>query len=195
MNHHPLPINKGYPVRVVIPGVVGARWVKWLDRITVQKEESPNFYQQRDYKILPPEATDAAKAAEFWDKTPAMMETLINSIVAVPQDGQTIHLDEDGLVEVKGYAVPQGYCGPIVRVEVSGDGGRTWTDAWLENRRASKWAWVLWTARVPMSRGTQKQIFSRATDYGGNTQPETSQWNLRGVGYNGYGLAKNLTII
>lgn len=195
MNHRPLPIYKGYPARVVIPGVVGARWVKWLDRITVQKEESPNFYQRRDYKVLPPEATDAAKAAEFWDKTPAMTETVVNSVVAVPRDGQTVYRDEDGLVEARGYTVPQGHYGPVVRVEVSGDGGRTWADARLEHGEVSTWAWVLWTARVPMAQGSLKQILSCATDAGGHKQPETSQWNLRGVGYNGYGLARNLTVI
>lgn len=199
MNDTPLPPAHGHPVRVVIPGVAGMRWVKWLDRITVQETESPNFYQRRDYKILPSDAVDSESAERYWDTVPAMCETPINSVVAVPEDNETVTLPPSGKIEVKGYAIPQGDQGPVVRVEVSGDGGRTWVDAQLlvegSGSADSKWCWVLWRAEVAVSRGEGREILSRATDTGGNTQPVHSPWNLRGVGYNGYGASRRLVVV
>ncbi|KKZ65697.1 sulfite oxidase [[Emmonsia] crescens] len=182
MNGKPLQPAYGYPVRIVAPGVAGARWVKWLDTISVGPHESPNFYQQHDYKILPPEATTWEIAEEYWSKMPSMQCMPVNSVVA-------------------GFAVPYGAEGPVTRVEVSGDGGKTWVDAELDygadsfNKTKSKWSWVLWRAEVEVEKGSNKTIYSRATDAGGNTQQERSPWNLRGVGYNGYGASWNVSVV
>ncbi|KAK5250291.1 hypothetical protein LTR96_011685 [Exophiala xenobiotica] len=167
MNGEPLPGNHGFPVRAIIPGIIGARSVKWIDRITVAETETSNFYQQRDYKVLPPDATDTESAAKFWETVPPMMENVINSVVIVPNDDDTIERSDEGTITIKGYAVPQGEHGPVVKVE--------------------KWSWVLWEAVVRVDPGDGVRIFSRATDEGGNSQTEhRSRWNLRGVGYNGY---------
>lgn len=181
---------------MVLPGIVGVRWVKWLERITIQDHESPNVYQQRDYKVLPPDATDSKSAENYWGCTPPMYDLPINSVVAVPSDWETVSVPPSGTVEVKGYAIPGGADGPVIGVEVSGDSGKSWVQAELnESSRSSKWCWVLWRASVKMTLGTKVDILSRATDAGGNSQKEHSQWNLRGVGYSGYGRAKDLTIV
>lgn len=203
MNDKPLPPNHGAPVRVVTPGIAGARSVKWLDRITVQMCESESYYQQHDYKILPPEADSKEKAEEWWGRVGALQDMPINSVIGVPKSGSTIHRDNDHTIEVKGYALPSGADGPIVRVEVSVDGGETWTDAKLvtayEGKAAEevelKWAWALWNARVKVDKGKDVKIFSRATDKSGSTQEKSSAWNFRGVAYNGYGEAYGLEIV
>ncbi|RDW92868.1 putative sulfite oxidase [Aspergillus mulundensis] len=201
MNGAPLEPNHGYPVRVVLPGIAGARWVKWLDKITVQDEESTNFYQRRDYKVLPEEAVDRDAAEPFWDKTPAMSEVSINSVVALPEDGETVYLSDEGKLVVKGYAVPQGSSGPVVKVQISTNGGKKWVDAQIGElgsiaggKNARKWSWVLWRAEVEIEVGEGREVVSRAVDAGGNIQKEHSQWNLRGVGYSGYGRARDLNV-
>jgi sulfite oxidase len=180
-----------------VSGVIGARSVKWVDRITVADQESPCYYQRHDYKTLPPDAIDSESANKYWDETPAMLDMPINSSVATPVSDSTVSLDINGSIEVKGYAVPHGDQGPVVRVQVSGDDGKSWVDAEIDGgREASKWSWVLWKARVKMQKGKQRKIFTKATDKGGNTQTEErSTWNLRGIAYNGYEAAVGLEVV
>lgn len=175
--------------------------MKWLNTITVQLPESSHHYMQRDYKVLPPEATDPEAAEEFWDKAPPMSDMPVNSIIGSPQSGGTIK-SVDGYVEVRGYALPGGMQGPVVSVQVSSDDGETWVESELDfgeyhqdDRLKIKWAWCLWKARVKIPKGTGGNIVSKATDFGGNVQPKDMEWNLRGVGYSAWGLVDNLNVI
>lgn len=200
MNHAPLPARHGHPVRALIPGVLGARSIKWLDQITISRHESPNFYQRHDYKILPAAATDPAAAEPYWPTVPAMLDTPINSCIAHPQPDTTVHRDPTShKLHVSGYAVPHGADGPTTHVSVSGDTGRSWTDAVLDpgpSEHRSKWTWTLWRVAIDIPPGANKVIWSRATDRGGNTQTEErSAWNLRGVGYNGFEAVWGLTVV
>ena len=197
MNGRPLTPEHGYPVRVVVPGVSGCRSVKWLDSITVQPMESVNLYQRYDYKVLPPEATDKEAAAKYWDVTPALQDIPINSVVAEPQAGSIVNLSQNGTIVAKGYALPRGSDGPVVKVEVSTDDGKTWVEAEILDsaQTRSKWSWALWMVHIQCSRGYKKRILSRATDAGGNIQNDPAgKWNLRGIAYDGYGESRDLTV-
>ncbi len=198
MNGRELSPKRGFPVRVITPGIAGARAVKWLDRITVQTADSPNYYQQLDYKVLPAEAVDSETAQRFWQTVPAIQDMPINSVIAVPASGSTVSLAPEGKLVARGYALPAGEDGPVTKVEVSGDGGRSWTEAELLSRDEdgfNKWSWMLWKAAVVVEPGIGRRVLSRATDRGGNLQPPCASWNLRGLVYNGYGEALNLTVV
>jgi sulfite oxidase len=60
MNGQPLPPVHGAPVRVIVPGYIGARSVKWVERITLQDHPSDNYFQATAYRLLPAEADPAA---------------------------------------------------------------------------------------------------------------------------------------
>jgi len=216
MNGAPLTPAHGAPVRVIAPGLAGARSVKWLDDIRLQPEESTNHYQRRDYKVLPPEVTSMEEAEEYWDVTPALMDMPVNSVIGWPTDEEKVELI-DGALEIRGYALPQGEQGPVTKVDVRvGEEGK-WVEAEIMNpcgdleddEAQGKWAWKLWRAKIPKSvlescgnhsKGLLGEsndrvvdVFSRATDAGGNTQGE-GDWNLRGVAFNGYGSVKAVRV-
>lgn len=212
MNGQPLSINHGAPLRVVIPGIAGARWTKWLDRITVQRAESTNFYMQHDYKILPPSVETRAQAKNYWHLVPPLQEMPINSVIAYPARGETIATDKlvNGQLEVAGYALPQGDCGPVVKVEVSIDQGGSWDEADIVFPNATevakedgvdkyRWSWAIWKYKLSMEEtrriDKKTKIWCRAVDNAGNLQRGDVEWNLRGVGYNGYGEVKGLEMI
>ncbi|KAJ4135021.1 hypothetical protein NW768_004631 [Fusarium equiseti] len=182
------------------PGLAGVRSVKWLDRITVQLQESSNHYHQRDYRVLPPDVETSEHADPKWSEAPALQEMPLNSAICLPRSGSTCKRAEDETVEVKGYALPGYAAGPIQEVEVSADGGNTWERAKLsendgEDEEDLKWAWHRWEINMKMEVGENRKLLSRATDSKGNKQEEQSQWNLRGIGYCGYGEVNDLTIV
>ncbi|GLV31930.1 shopper [Carabus blaptoides fortunei] len=188
MNGEPLPRDHGYPVRVVVPGTVGARNVKWLGRIIVSSCESEAFWQQNDYKGFSPNVD--------WDtvdfkQSPAIQQLPVISAICVPQAGDTVTI-QDGCVVVKGYAWSGGGQ-KIVRVDVTADGGKNWHVAEIDMQddadAPKHWSWTLWTAKIPVTANTKNvEIWAKAVDSAYNTQPERFEniWNLRGVLSNAY---------
>ena len=187
MNGIPLPRDHGFPLRVVVPGYVGARSVKWLATVVVQKEESESFFQQLDYKILPSHVDwGTPNLARYWKTSPALQELNVQAAICSPQDGSAI---SNGLsFTVQGYAIAGGGR-RIVRVEVSVNGGETWTEASLFSSEQpykqfsnTYWAWTFWSLyleRFP----SPCVIICRAWDSSFNCMPEdgSKMWNLRGV--------------
>ena len=188
MNGEVLPRDHGFPLRVIVPGVVGARNVKWLGRIIVSSEESPSHWQQNDYKGFAPNVD--------WDtvdfkKSPAIQEMPVTSAICDPSPDELIKL-EDGKLTVRGYAYSGGGR-KIVRVDISLDGGKSWRacDSLQsdESEHPKSWGWTLWTAKVEIPEGVKDiHLVSKAVDSNYNTQPEnfSNIWNLRGVLSNAY---------
>jgi sulfite oxidase len=172
MNGQPLPRVHGAPVRVVVPGYIGARSVKWVERITVQAEPSANFFQL-DYSLLPPEADpDRAGPGDGFPLGPLA----VNAAILTPDDGVTVPA---GPVTVAGYALA-GDDRRVARVDISADGGRSWRQASLE-RELSPWSWQRWHATVDLPAG-QAGVAVRAWDNGASVQPEKEAdlWNPKG---------------
>lgn len=191
--------DHGYPVRVVIPGWIGGRMVKWLDEIEVTEKPSENHYHFFDNRILPPHVdAELAKSEGWWYKPEYLFNQLnINSAIAYPGNGETLNLTGAGVYTIKGYAYTGGGR-KVTRVEVSFDGGLTWRLCKLDYpeeryshapKYGKYYCWMFWEYSVDkfefLNTATGSgDIRCRAWDEASNTQPKDITWNLMGMGNN-----------
>ncbi len=170
MNGEPLPLVHGAPLRVVVPGYIGARSVKWLERIEVRSRPWEGYFQHVAYRLLPPDGKPGPGAG-----MPLGLVAL-NSDVLSPANGETVAA---GPVEVRGYAFAGGER-HVTRVDVSVDGGASWSQAELL-QDLGPWAWRQWRMTVDLAPG-EHEILVRAWDSSAATQPEehATLWNPKG---------------
>jgi sulfite oxidase len=176
MNGQPLRREHGFPLRMVVPGYIGARSVKWLGRIIVSDRPSNNYYLTRAYKVV----ADDEEAT--WNNTPPIYEYPINAVICDPQADAKLR---PGTWRIRGYALCAGVADRTIRrVEVSTDGGRTWTAASL-GEDAQPFCWRLWQADIQIEPKT-KELVVRSIDSAGNVQPQQVDWNFKGYLYNAW---------
>jgi sulfite oxidase len=170
MNGEPLAPVHGAPVRVVVPGYIGARSVKWLERIELRSDPWPGYYQHVVYRLVPADAVPGPGVG-----MPLGLVAL-NSEVLAPSDGDTVTA---GRVEVRGYAFAGGDR-HVSRVDLSLDGGASWRQAELLDD-LGRWAWRQWRMTLDLAPG-EHELIVRAWDSSAATQPEDEAaiWNPKG---------------
>ena len=166
MNGEDLPQEHGAPVRVVVPGAIGARSVKWLGRITVSDRPSDNHFQRVSYR-LPTRGN-----TETWAP---IRESHLNSFIATPADGSRVGARA---LRISGYAVPSGL-NSIGGVEVSIDDADWQPAALLDPPTAG--TWTRWEAAADLDPG-EHQFRVRASDTSGAIQSGEPRdaWNPKG---------------
>ena len=151
--------ENGYPLRLVVPGVQGVSWVKWLRRIEVGDQPYGTKDETLHYVDLLPDGTQRQYTSIQECK----------SVITTQSGGQT--LIGQGYYTITGLAWSGR--GRIKRVDVSTDGGRNWRTARLETPVLSKaltrfnldWQWD----------GSPALLQSRAIDETGYVQPTMPQ--------------------
>ena len=147
--------ENGYPLRLVVPGVQGVSWVKYLRRIEVGDKPYATKDETLHYVDLMPGGLQRQYTSIQECK----------SVVTTPSGGQVL-LDK-GFYNISGLAWSGR--GKIKKVDVSVDGGRNWKPARLEGPSLSKcltrfnmdWVW----------NGKSAFVQSRAIDETGYVQP------------------------
>ena len=187
MNGEELPRDHGYPIRIITPGAIGARNVKWVNSIRLSSEEAESTWQRGvQYKGFSPNVKKFDKSVD---------PSLALSVQEMPIQSAVTTFDPEVEVgekdiDISGYAWSGGGRS-VVRVDVTTDGGKTWSTATLgegkDQRVGRAWGWTLWTATIPVPEGTAVgdtfAVQCKAVDSSYNQQPEKveSVWNLRGI--------------
>ncbi|KAK4193913.1 hypothetical protein QBC35DRAFT_9485 [Podospora australis] len=205
MNGEILHPDHGKPLRIVIPGQIGGRSVKWLKRIIVTAAPSDNWYHIYDNRVLPtmisPEAS--ADVPDTWkDERYAIYDLNTNSATCYPAHNERVSLAEETYT-FKGYA----YAGGgkrVTRLEVTLDQGKTWLLAnisYPEDRyrnapdgetlyggkvdltwREASFCWCFWDLSLPLSAlQNAKDVLIRAMDDSMMVQPRDMYWSVLGM--------------
>ena len=192
-NGEPLQPDHGYPVRLIIPGYIGGRMIKWLKYINVIEHETRSHYHYHDNRILPPHITaEESLKGNWWYKPEYIFNELnINSAIAQPDHNETLSIAKniDKTYEVAGYAYTGGGRA-ISRVEVSIDGGVHWELATIDRKERPTeygmyWCWIWWAYDLKVADLVGcREIWCRAWDESNNPQPVNPTWNLMGMGNN-----------
>lgn len=180
MNGEPLPNIHGGPLRLVVPGWPGSLSHKWLTRITLRDREhdgqgmTGHSYRLPERPLVPGSKGDGVPFR--------ILESMpVRAVTTSPANGTRLPAGVHDL-DLRGAA--WGGDVPIARVDVSIDGGQTWTEATLAPLR-NRYDWHRWTARLKLPSDGYYEIFARATDVNGRTQPSlATNWNPQGYGGN-----------
>lgn len=203
MNGEPLSADHGAPLRVVVPGFVGARSVKWVSNIQLRGSESASVWHRRYYRVFPPDTRDISQINYADNFAPAIYGMPVQSTMVTPVEGQWLAPGQKE-VTVKGYALSGGG-NRVVKVMVSADDGHSWTNASLMQEQEDAagtggthgalpplqtlvgrqptrkpgwgrhWTWSLWSANIVLPEGHvgEVRLCCKAVDEAYNTQPET----------------------
>ncbi len=173
MNGESLPMLNGFPIRLVVPGWYATYWVKALSSIMVLDEPLKTFWMDKAYRI--PDNTNANEDPQHLSQVTIPINRMaVHSIFVLPGADEQLRAGQS--YELAGVANDGG--DGIRRVEVSQDGGQTWSEATL-GTDLGKYSWRRWqTWWTPPVKGSYR-LMVRATNTAGETQ-RTAQWNRSG---------------
>ena len=179
MNGEPLPALHGFPLRLIVPGYPASVSQKYLNRIWIRDKEHDGAKMTGDSYRLP--AYPVAPGTEVPEEDMVVLtEMPVKSLITFPQTGTSVK--PEAATEVRGHA----WCGKgdVAAVHVSIDFGQTWQEAKLE-AAPNRFAWQRWRAEVTLPQKGYYEVWARAVDQDGISQPPVAPtWNPRGYANN-----------
>ncbi|TVY29541.1 Nitrate reductase [NADPH] [Lachnellula hyalina] len=208
MNGEMLRPDHGKPLRVVVPGQIGGRSVKWLKKLVITAAPSDNWYHIYDNRVLPTMISPEQSANEpkWWtDERYAIYDLSTNSATAYPAHDERFSLNNlSETYKVRGYAYGGGGR-RVTRVEVTLDKGKSWAlaniryfeDDYRDNAnedeqlyggrldvswRETSFTWCFWDIDLKIEDlEMSSDVMVRAMDESMNVQPRDMYWSVLGM--------------
>jgi len=139
MNGVPLPLEHGFPARMIVPGHYGMKHVQWLTGIELVPSDYKGYYQRKDW------SDEAIVKTKSW--------------ITDPQTGDILTAWKQFLMQGFAFAGSRG----IHQIDISTDGGESWSAATLAPP-LSPYSWVMWSFPWEPQRPGDHLILARATD-------------------------------
>ncbi|MFD1880965.1 sulfite oxidase [Paracoccus pacificus] len=179
MNGEPIPALHGFPLRLVIPGYPGSVSQKYLTRIWVRdKVHDGEKMGGASYRMPAHPVAPGAEVPE--SDMEILTEMPVKSLITFPETGTSVASGQQA--EVRGHAWTGN--GDVAAVHTSIDFGQTWQEATLD-APPNRFAWQRWRAMVTLPAAGYYEVWARATDKNGVSQPPVSPgWNPRGYANN-----------
>ena len=175
MNDAPIPIEHGYPLRLVVGGWPGSVCGKWLERIQVRNKVHDGPKMTGNAYRVPCEPV--ARGSQVADDAMCIIESMpVKSLITTPRSGMLCSLG--GTLQIGGFA----WAGDeaVDSVDVSVDFGATWTRAALQ-QPVNRFAWQRFNYALPLKKTGYFEVWAKATDQSGRSQPMVVPgWNPKG---------------
>jgi DMSO/TMAO reductase YedYZ molybdopterin-dependent catalytic subunit len=180
MNGQPLPHFNGFPARVVVPGWTATYWVKHITSITATTKPFEGFWMKSAYRVpLGRFPLVARFSSQDTDVNTPITEMVVNSLITSHDDGSDVKAGAP--LAIGGVAWDAGY--GIRTVEVSADGGRTFSAAQL-GEDLGRFAFRTFSFPItPAARG-KLAVTARAINKVGQTQTAELIQNPAGYHHN-----------
>lgn len=174
MNGEPLPLLNGYPLRLVVPGWYATYWVKMVHEIEVLDKPDENFWTAKAYKVPDNHFANVRPGETDVPQVP-INRMLPRSFFTNIRSGATLNMGHQALI--RGIAF--GGVNALKQVQLSLDGGHTWTDTQL-GRDYGRYSFRQWQTIVKFPQPGQQSMMVRAIDSTGQAQPSIPNWNGAG---------------
>ena len=175
MNGAAIPVAHGAPLRLVCGGWPASASGKWINRLVIRDRVHDGPKMGGDSYRVP--AHPVAPGEEVLEEDFKIIESMpVKSLITYPASGAMF--DRSRPLTVRGHA----WAGEraVARVDVSVDFGATWQPTQLQPP-PNRLAWQRWSTALRFPQTGYYEVWARATDSRGVTQPMVIPgWNPKG---------------
>ncbi len=175
MNGEDIPLAHGYPLRLVAGGWPASVSGKWINRISVRNIVHDGTKMTGTAYRVP--CNPVAPGEKVKDEDMCIIESMpVKSLITYPKTGAT--MQQGKKLNIRGHA----WAGEleVSKMEYSIDFGSTWKECAIE-KPANRLAWQHFTANIDFPKKGYYEVWARATDARGISQPMLLPgWNPKG---------------